>query len=68
VTDRKPEEEEDNDERSPSVAAVFARASEALEPLRSLADTTELDDGGLRGWTDDYSDIIGPFLSHLKQD
>jgi hypothetical protein len=68
VTDRKPEEEEDNDERSPSVAAVFARASEALKPLRSLADTTELDDGGLRGWTDDYSDIIGPFLSHLKQD
>ena len=67
VHDKELEEEEDNDERSPSIVALFARTSGALEPLRSLAGITELDDGGLRGWTDDYSDIIGPFLNYLKE-
>ena len=27
---------------------------------------SELDDGGLRAWTDDYSDILGPFLNRLR--
>ena len=39
------------------------RASEALEPFRALEGVSELDDGGLKPWTDDYSDILGPFLS-----
>ena len=68
VTDNEPEEdEEDDDERSPSIVAVFARTSGALKPLRSFAGITQPNDGGLRGWTDDYSDIIGPFLNHLKE-
>jgi hypothetical protein len=66
VTDDKPEETDDAE--SVSTVALFAKTSEALEPLRSLAGITELEDGGLRGWTDDYSDIFGPFLRKLKED
>ena len=39
---------------------------EALEPFRALEGVAEFDDGGLKPWTDDYSDILGPFLSKMK--
>ena len=43
------------------------RSSEALEPLRTLKETcSDFDDSGLRAWTDDYSDILGPFLSKRR--
>ena len=43
--------------------ALFAKSEEALEPFRKLETVYELDAGGLKPWTDDYSDILGPFLS-----
>jgi hypothetical protein len=65
VTDDEPEEEDES--QAVSTVALFARTNEALEPLRSLAGIEDLDDGNLRGWTDDYSDIFGPLLRKLKQ-
>jgi hypothetical protein len=52
--------------QSTSTVAVFAKSSEALAPLRELKEVRAFDDRGLRPWTDDYSDILGPFLSRLE--
>ena len=52
--------------QSTSTVALFAKSEEALAPLRTLDGVAELDAGGLRAWTDDYSDILGPFLSKMK--
>jgi spermidine synthase len=52
--------------QSTSTVAVFAKSNEALEPLRSLKEISEFDDAGLKPWTDDYSDILGPFLSKRR--
>ena len=52
--------------QSTSTVAVFANSAEALAPLRTLKEVREFDDRGLRPWTDDYSDILGPFLSRLE--
>jgi hypothetical protein len=49
--------------QSTSTVALFAKSEEALEPFRNLETVSELDAGGLKPWTDDYSDILGPFLS-----
>jgi hypothetical protein len=66
VTDDEPEEEDES--QAVSTVALFARTTEALEPLRSLAGIEDLDDGNLRGWTDDYSDIFGPLLRKLNEE
>jgi hypothetical protein len=52
--------------QSTSTVALFAKSAEALDPLRTLDGATELVDGNLRAWTDDYSDILGPFLSKMR--
>jgi hypothetical protein len=52
--------------QSTSTVALFAKSAEALEPFRSFEGVAELDDGGLKPWTDDYSDILGPFMSKMK--
>ena len=49
--------------QSTSTVALFAKSEEALEPFRKLETVYELDAAGLKPWTDDYSDILGPFLS-----
>jgi hypothetical protein len=49
-----------------STVVVFAKSEEVLAPFRSLKTIYELDDNGLKPWTDDFSDIIGPFRSKLK--
>ena len=51
---------------STSTVAVFAKSNEALEPLRTLKEISDFDDNDLRAWTDDYSDILGPFLSKRR--
>jgi hypothetical protein len=51
--------------QSTSTVALFAKSEEALEPFRKLETVSELDAAGLKPWTDDYSDILGPFLSKL---
>jgi hypothetical protein len=52
--------------QSTSTVAVFAKSKGALDPLRELKEIRAFDDAGLRAWTDDYSDILGPFLSKLR--
>lgn len=49
--------------QSTSTVALFAKSEEALEPFRKLETVVELDSAGLRPWTDDYSDILGPFMT-----
>jgi hypothetical protein len=48
-----------------SSVVVFAKSEAALQPYRSLEGALDLDDGGLRAWTDDYSDILGAFWSRF---
>jgi hypothetical protein len=49
--------------QSTSTVALFAKSEEALEPFRKLETVSELDSSGLKPWTDDYSDILGPFMT-----
>jgi len=49
-----------------STVVVLAKSDEALAPFRQLETNLELDPRGLRPWTDDFSDIIGPFRSKLN--
>jgi hypothetical protein len=52
--------------QSGSSVVVFAKSDAALQPYRSLPGVVELDDHGLRAWTDDYSDILGAFVSRWQ--
>jgi SAM-dependent methyltransferase len=52
---------------STSTVGVFSRSKEALAPFRKLETAMELPSTTMRGWTDDYSDILAPFLSKLKR-
>jgi hypothetical protein len=53
--------------QSISSNVIFAKSETALQPYRSLEGViSDLDDGGLRAWTDDYSDILGPFLNSIR--
>jgi hypothetical protein len=45
---------------------VFAKSEAALQPYRALEGVSELEDYGLGAWTDDYSDILGAFMSRLR--
>ncbi len=49
-----------------STVVIVGKSDEALEPFRKLETNIDLDPRGLRPWTDDFSDIIGPFRSKLK--
>lgn len=49
-----------------STVVVVAKSEVTLEPFRKLETILELDGRGLRPWTDDFSDIIGPFRSKLN--
>jgi hypothetical protein len=51
--------------QSTSTVGLLAKSEEALAPFRSMETIAEFDAGGLRPWTDDYSDILGPFLGKL---
>jgi len=52
--------------QSISTVVIFAKSEEALAPYRAFSGVVELEDGGLRPWTDDYSDIVGPFLNRVR--
>lgn len=52
---------------STSTVAVFSKNAEILDGFRSWPDAYEMDSNGLRGWTDDFSDILGPLISELRQ-
>jgi hypothetical protein len=49
-----------------STVGVFSRSADTLEAFRSMPEARELDPGSMRGWTDDFSDILGPFLSRMR--
>jgi hypothetical protein len=49
-----------------STVVVIAKSEAVLAPFRELKTIYELDANGLRPWTDDFSDIIGPFRAKLR--
>jgi hypothetical protein len=51
-----------------STAAIFARDAEVLAKVKAWTDIeiTDLPATKLRPWTDDYSDILGPFRSKIR--
>ena len=51
---------------SASSVAIFAKSEAALAPYRALEGVEDLDDKGLKAWTDDYSDILGSFMSRWR--
>ena len=51
---------------STSTVAVFSKSPEALEVFRATAEASEFDATKVKPWTDDTSDILGPFLSKMK--
>jgi hypothetical protein len=53
--------------QSTSTVALFSRDAAALDRFKPIGTATDLDANGLRGWTDDYSDILGPFMSKYKK-
>jgi spermidine synthase len=53
--------------QSISSNVIFAKSAAALQPFRSLAGVSEIDDNGVRAWTDDFSDIWGAFMAGLKR-
>ena len=52
--------------QSTSTVVIFTKNEKALEPYRTLDGVTELDDNGLKPWTDDYSDILAAFFSKYR--
>ena len=49
-----------------STVVVVSKSEEALEAFREMEGFRELGDSGRqRAWTDDYSDVLGPFKSKL---
>ena len=52
--------------QSSSTVVIFAKSEAALQPYRALEGVSELEDTGLRAWTDDYSDIGGAFMSRVR--
>ena len=49
-----------------STAGVLSADKSVLEPFRKLEMAKALEETKMRGWTDDYSDILGPFLSRWR--
>ncbi len=49
-----------------STIAVFAKNEYALDPFRAVSGAQDFKKGGLNPWTDDSSDILGPFLSRWR--
>ncbi|MFA5898270.1 MAG: fused MFS/spermidine synthase [Hyphomicrobium sp.] len=50
-----------------STIAVFAKNETDLDPFRTLEGAQDFHNGGLSAWTDDASDILGPFLSQWRR-
>ena len=53
--------------QSSSTVALFAKSAAALEPYRELTIARELQPGRMKAWTDDYSDVLSPFLSQVRK-
>lgn len=49
-----------------STVSVLSRDKAVLEPFRKLEMAQDLETTSMRGWTDDYSDILAPFMSRWR--
>ena len=52
--------------QSTSTVVIFTKSEQALAPYRTLDGVMELDDNGIRAWTDDYSDILAAFFDKFR--
>lgn len=50
-----------------STVAIFSKSAGVIDGFRGMDEAYELESTGLRGWTDDFSDILGPLLSKMRQ-
>lgn len=50
-----------------STVAIFSKSADVIDGFRSMPEAYELESNGLRAWTDDFSDILGPLLSKMKK-
>jgi len=50
-----------------STAGVLSLDSATLEAFRKLDMSKEFEETKMRGWTDDYSDILAPFMSRWRR-
>lgn len=50
-----------------STIVVVSKSETALEPFRGVDGSSELPAAKLKAWTDDYSDILGPFMSKWRK-
>lgn len=53
--------------QSTSTVAVFARTEEVLAQFREVTGARDFSPPRMRAWTDDYSDIIAPFMSMARR-
>ncbi len=51
---------------STSTVAIFSKNEGTIDGYRDWPEAYELEPNGLRGWTDDFSDILGPLLARLR--
>jgi hypothetical protein len=49
-----------------STVVVFAKNLEAIDPFRGIQGARNIHESSLRPWTDDSSDVLGPFLAKLR--
>jgi hypothetical protein len=50
-----------------STIGVFSKDQGALDPFRAVEGAQDFHAGGVSPWTDDASDILGPFLSQRRR-
>jgi SAM-dependent methyltransferase len=53
--------------QSSSTIALFSRSADVLEKFRETGTATDLVRETMKPWTDDYSDILAPFLSKYRK-
>ena len=47
-------------------AAILSKSKDVLAEFRKHDMALDLPQSNLRGWTDDFSDVLGPFLRKMK--
>ncbi|WP_083567772.1 fused MFS/spermidine synthase [Hyphomicrobium sp. CS1GBMeth3] len=59
--------EEDGYAVTSSTVVVYGKSLEAIDRFRIIPGARELPKPRLRPWTDDFSDLLGPFLSQYRK-
>jgi hypothetical protein len=52
---------------STSTVAILSKSADVIDGFRHTPDAYELEPSDLRGWTDDFSDILGPLLAKMRR-